>query len=76
MVTMEAREIADVRHSLNLASLCVCVLLFTLQIDFEWESPAGVDLVGSFLLRTVARPYSNVDVVVTMPASLLQARTL
>lgn len=36
-------------------------------VKFRFVTPASVDLVGSFLLRTVTKPVMNVDVAVEMP---------
>ncbi len=56
-----------------------CVLGFALDhghasCAFTFHAPARVDLVGSFLLRTAARPVLNVDVALEMPASCLGAK--
>ena len=40
----------------------------------QFKAPAAVHMVGSYLLRTVTRPDLVVDVVVEMPADLLQQK--
>ena len=39
-------------------------------VHMTWHAPAKVDLVGSYLLRTVTAPELNVDVAVELPASM------
>ncbi len=56
-----------------------CVLGFALDhghasCAFTFRAPSRVDLVGSFLLRTAARPVLNVDVALEMPAACLGAK--
>ena len=41
--------------------------LARLPVKFRFVSPASVNLVGSYLLRAVAKPTLNVDVAVEMP---------
>lgn len=41
------------------------------RVALDFAPPERVDLAGSFLLRTCARPVLNVDVVLSMPASCL-----
>jgi U3 small nucleolar RNA-associated protein 22 len=42
--------------------------------EFTFQPPSRVDLVGSFLLKSVARPVLNVDVALEMPKSCLGAK--
>ena len=41
---------------------------------FTWQAPAKVDLVGSYLIRTVARPSLNIDMAVQIPTSCLREK--
>lgn len=48
------------------------VRLVNSKMSLSWHAPEHVELVGSYLLRTVARPSLNIDVAVRIPqASLL-----
>jgi U3 small nucleolar RNA-associated protein 22 len=38
-------------------------------VTLEFASPAAVDVVGSYLLRTIVKPSMNIDIAVEMPAS-------
>ncbi|KOO30039.1 nucleolar protein 6 [Chrysochromulina tobinii] len=40
------------------------------SVHMTWHAPTKVDLVGSYLLRTVTAPELNVDVAVELPASM------
>lgn len=57
------------QESLNIPSLTLHHHRKRVALDFA--PPERVDLAGSFLLRTCARPVLNVDVVLSMPAHCL-----
>lgn len=37
---------------------------------FTYHPPSRIDLIGSYLLHTLTRPYTNVDIVLTIPKSM------
>ena len=41
------------------------------KVALGWRPPAKIELVGSYLLRTVARPALNLDITVQIPAACL-----
>ena len=41
------------------------------SVQLAFEAPAAIDLVGSYLLRTAARPALNVDLAVQIPSACL-----
>ena len=44
------------------------------KVALGWRPPAKIELVGSYLLRTVARPALNLDMTVQIPAACLQEK--
>ena len=44
------------------------------KASLQWRPPAKVELVGSYLLRTVARPSLNIDLTVQIPAACLNEK--
>ena len=44
------------------------------NVALGWRPPAKIELVGSYLLRTVARPALNLDMTVQIPAACLQEK--
>ena len=42
--------------------------------DFTFSAPERVDLVGSFLLKTQAKPRVNIDLALTIPSGTLQSK--
>ena len=42
------------------------IVVHNKKVTFRFEKPASVDVVGSFLLHTVAKPILNVDVAIEM----------
>ncbi|GCB72065.1 hypothetical protein scyTo_0001811 [Scyliorhinus torazame] len=47
---------------------------YNIKGKFHFLRPASVKVIGSYLLGTCAKPEINVDVAVTMPAEILQAK--
>lgn len=44
------------------------------EIECEWKRPTSMQIIGSYLLRTVCKPVLNVDVGVVIPKSCFQKK--
>eukprot|EP00501_MAST-03F_sp_TOSAG23-6_P001729 GSMAST32.ASY1.ANO1.1803.1 assembled CDS len=52
--------------TLSLSGIC-CQNRHTKPVELSFKSPARVDVVGSFLIRSLAKPSLNIDVAIEIP---------
>ena len=72
-LSWEANDRAARRCRVSHAALAA-VRLENTKISFMWCAPDRVEVVGSYILRTLARPALNIDLAVQIPAACVHEK--
>ena len=65
---------ADIQRTLHKQQVKIPLLDASLEGDFQFIKPASLNLVGSYLLQTAAKPTLNVDVAVEIPKAVFNSK--